>query len=157
MMGEVQAVEGMAGMPQGLAQVMNLGNLLTQTASKYPSHPGLIQCDKTHTWRQINARVDALAQHLKTQGIKPGDRVLVQMTNGLPLLESGWACFKLGAVWVPVNYRLTPVEVAYIAKSSGAVPRKANTPAESCMRSDTSPKWCSMSPKVISICVSRLK
>ena len=113
--------QDMAGMPQGLAQVMNLGNLLTQTARKYPSHPGLIQGDTTHTWQQINARVDALAQQLKIQGIQPGDRVLVQMTNGLPLLESGWACFKLGAVWVPVNYRLTPIEVAFIAKSSGAV------------------------------------
>lgn len=121
MMGEVAAIESMAGMPQGLAQVMNLGNLLTQTARKYSSHSGLIQGDKTHTWQQINARVDALAQYLKSQDIRTGDRVLVQMTNGLPLLESGWACFKLGAVWVPVNYRLTPVEVAYIAKSSGAV------------------------------------
>ncbi len=121
MMPDVTAMPGLAGMPQGLAQVMNLGHLLTQTARKYPARPGLIQGDKTHTWQQINARVDALAQHLKTQGIKPGDRVLVQMTNGLPLFESSWACFKLGAVWVPVNYRLTPIEVAYIATSSGAV------------------------------------
>ena len=120
-MGDVTAMASMAGMPHGLAQVMNLGNLLTQTACKYPTRPGLIQGDKTHSWQQMNARVDALAQQLKTQGIKPGDRVLVQMTNGLPLFESGWACFKLGAVWVPVNYRLTPIEVAYIAKSSGAV------------------------------------
>ncbi|WP_394755101.1 AMP-binding protein [Rhodoferax sp.] len=113
--------DNMAGMPQGLAQVMNLGNLLMQTACKFPSAPGLIQGEKTTTWKQINARVDALAQHLRNQGVQPGDRVLVQLTNGLPLFESSWACFKLGAVWVPINYRLTPAEVAYIAKSSGAV------------------------------------
>ena len=118
-------MSNLIGMPQGLPQVMNLGNLLTQTARKYPDLPGLIhgdkKGDKKYSWQQINTRVDALAQHLKTLGIQPGDRVLVQMTNGLPLFESCWACFKLGAVWVPINHRLTPVEVAYIAQSSGAV------------------------------------
>lgn len=110
----------LSGMPPGLPQVMNLGNLLTQTARKYPDRPGFIQGDTTCAWSQINARVDALAHHLKAQGVAPGDRILVQLANGLPLFESAWAAFKLGAVWVPVNYRLTPAEVAYIAKSSGA-------------------------------------
>jgi len=110
----------MPEMPQGLQQVMNLGNLLTQTARKYPGRPGLVQGERTHSWAQINARVDALAHHLQAQGVRPGDRILVQMVNGLPLFESAWATFKLGAVWVPVNYRLTPTEVAYIAQSSGA-------------------------------------
>lgn len=110
----------LSGMPQGLPQVMNLGNLLTQAACKYANLPGFIQGDTTRTWSQINARVDALAHHLKLRGIRPGDRILVQLANGLPLFESAWVAFKLGAVWVPVNYRLTPSEVAYIAKSSGA-------------------------------------
>jgi acyl-CoA synthetase (AMP-forming)/AMP-acid ligase II len=108
------------GMPPGLPQVMNLGNLLTQTACKYPDRPGFIQGETSCSWLQINTRVDALAHHLQAQGVAPGDRILVQLANGLPLFESAWAAFKLGAVWVPVNYRLTPAEVAYIAKSSGA-------------------------------------
>ncbi len=111
----------MPQMPQGLQQVMNLGHLLTQTARKYPALPGFIQGEASCDWAGINARVDALAHHLKSLGIRPGDRILVQLTNSLPLFESAWATFKLGAVWVPVNYRLTPLEVAYIAKSSGAV------------------------------------
>jgi acyl-CoA synthetase (AMP-forming)/AMP-acid ligase II len=114
------ASPALPGMPPGLPQVMNLGNLLTQTARKYPDRPGFIQGDTTCSWSQINARVDALAHHLQAQGVAPGDRILVQLANGLPLFESAWAAFKLGAVWVPVNYRLTPAEVAYIAKSSGA-------------------------------------
>lgn len=111
----------MPQMPQGLHQVMNLGHLLTQTAQKYPDLPGFIQGELSCSWACINARVDALAHHLRSLGIRPGDRILVQLTNGLPLFESAWAAFKLGAVWVPVNYRLTPPEVAYLAKSSGAV------------------------------------
>jgi len=76
------------GMPQGLNAVMNLGNLLTQTAHKYPELPGFIQGDQVCSWSQINARVDALATHLASLGIRPGDRLLVQLTNGLPLFES---------------------------------------------------------------------
>ena len=110
----------LAGMPQGLAQVMNLGNLLTQTARKFPRHPGFIQGELTLGWSHINARVDALAHRFAALGVRPGDRILVQLVNGLPLFESAWLAFKLGAVWVPVNYRLTPAEVAYIAQSSGA-------------------------------------
>lgn len=110
----------LAGMPQGLAQVMNLGNLLTQTARKYPQRPGFIQGEQALSWSRINARVDALAHRFAALGVRPGDRLLVQLVNGLPLFESAWVAFKLGAVWVPVNYRLTPAEVAYIAQSSGA-------------------------------------
>lgn len=115
------ALSQLEGMPSGLPQVMNLGNLLTQTARKYAGRPGLVHGDVSHTWGCINSRVDALAHYFLSQGVGPGDRILVQLTNGLPLFESAWAAFKLGAVWVPVNYRLTPPEVAYIAESSGAV------------------------------------
>ena len=44
----------------------------------------------------------------------------MQLPNGLSLFESCWAAFKLGAVWVTVNYKLMPAEVLYIAESSGA-------------------------------------
>jgi fatty-acyl-CoA synthase len=107
-------------MPKGLAQVMNLGNLLTQTAQKFPLHMGFIHADNQHTWAELNKRVDALAHRLRAMGIRAGDRILVQLTNGLPLFESAFVAFKLGAVWVPVNFRLTPSEVGFIAESSGA-------------------------------------
>ena len=96
-------------MPQGLQQVMNLGQLLTQTARKYPALPGFIQGDLCCSWACINARVDALAHYLKSLGIRPGDRVLVQLTNGLPLFESAWATFKLGG---GVGARQLPADIA---------------------------------------------
>ncbi len=36
------------------------------------------------------------------------------------MLESMWACFRIGAVWVPTNFRLLPDDVAYLATASGA-------------------------------------
>ena len=58
---------------------------------------------------------------LRSLGIRKGDRLLVQSRNTLAMFESCWVAFRLGAVWVPVNFRLTPPEVAYLGASSGAV------------------------------------
>jgi fatty-acyl-CoA synthase len=102
-------------------RVMNLGDLLTQSAQRFPQRPALIWGDKTWTWQQLNARVDGLAHGLAALGIGKGDRVLMQSRNCNQMFESMFACFKLGAVWVPVNFRLTPEDVGNLALSAGAV------------------------------------
>ncbi len=103
------------------AQSMNLGRLLTHTARLYPNHTALIQGEQTWTWSQINARVNAMVSALRGLGIKKGDRLLLQSRNNLQTFENCWTEFKLGSVWVPTNFRLTPPEVAYLGASSGAV------------------------------------
>ncbi len=52
--------------------------------------------------------------------MRHGDRVLLHARNGNAVLETMFASWMIGAVWVPTNFRLTPPEVAYLAKSSGA-------------------------------------
>ena len=102
------------------AGVMNLGQLLRQTARLFPDHVALIQDEQRWTWRQIDSRVDAMVAALRALGLKKGDRILVQSRNNLQMFESCWVAFRLGCVWVPTNFRLTPPEVAYLASSSGA-------------------------------------
>ena len=103
------------------AQVCNLAQLLRQTAALHPDRPGLVQGERQWTWREIDERVDALVAALRARGVGQGDRLLVQSRNTLAMFESCWVAFRLGAVWVPVNFRLTPPEVAYLGMSSGAV------------------------------------
>lgn len=103
-----------------LTKVMNLGNLLTQVARRHPEEPGLITSSHTHTWAEINRRVDAVCTALRDKGVKKGDKLLIHSRNNLPLFESAYVAFKLGAVWVPTNYRIAPPEAAYLARSSGA-------------------------------------
>jgi acyl-CoA synthetase (AMP-forming)/AMP-acid ligase II len=70
----------------------------------------------------MEARVDAMAAGLKREfGVGKGDRILVQSSNCNQMFESMFACFRIGAVWVPTNFRQTPDEVAYLAEASGAV------------------------------------
>ena len=100
--------------------VMNLGRLLTHTARLYPQHAGLIQGEREWGWAEIDRRVDAMVSALRQLGLKKGDKILVQSCNNVQLFESCWVAFRLGCVWVPTNFRLTPPEVAYLGASSGA-------------------------------------
>ncbi len=99
---------------------MNLGRLLSDTARRLPDRTGLVWGERSWGWRQLDDRVNALVQALRKRGLGKGDKILVQAKNSNQLFESMFAAFKLGAVWVPCNFRLTPPEVAYLASSSHA-------------------------------------
>jgi acyl-CoA synthetase (AMP-forming)/AMP-acid ligase II len=103
------------------AQVMNLAQLLRQTARLFPECTGLIHGERRWSWRELDRRVDALVAALRALGVGKGDRILVHSRNNGPMFESCWAALRLGAVWVPTNFRLEPPEVAYLGSSSGAV------------------------------------
>lgn len=102
-------------------RVMNLANFLTQAARRHPDEIGFVWGERTWTWAAMEARVNAMAAALAGEfGVGKGDRVLVQSSNCNQMFESMFACFRLGAVWVPTNYRQSPDEVAYLAQASGA-------------------------------------
>lgn len=101
-------------------RVMNLAHLLTQNARRHGDRIGFIWGDRSWTWREIDRAVSALAAALTERGIVKGDRVLVHSKNGDEMFWSMFASFRLGAVWVPTNFRLMPDEVAYLASASGA-------------------------------------
>ena len=103
-----------------LTNVMNLGELLTQIAQRHADAPGFISHGRVWSWSAINRRVDAVCTALHARGVRKGDRILVHSRNNLPLFESAWVAFKLGAVWVPTNCRIAPPEAAYLGRSSGA-------------------------------------
>lgn len=102
-------------------RVMNLAHLLRQAARRFPQEIGFVHGPAETTWAQMDARVDAMAAALVKRGIGKGDRILVQSKNCLEMFESMFAAFRIGAVWVPTNFRQTPDEVAYLAQASGAI------------------------------------
>ena len=101
-------------------RVMNLSHFLRQAARRHGEDIGFVWGERTWTWSELDRRVDAMAAALAAKGIRKGDRVLVQSKNCNQMFESMFACFRLGAVWVPTNFRQTPDEVAYLAQASGA-------------------------------------
>lgn len=101
-------------------RVMNLAHFVTQSARRFPDRLALIWGDRQWTWAEFDARVSALGRVLTEHGIGPGDRVVVQSKNSNLMLESMYACFRIGAVWVSTNFRLLPDDVTYLATASGA-------------------------------------
>jgi fatty-acyl-CoA synthase len=101
-------------------RVMNIGHFLKQSADLYPERKAILWGERSWLWKEFNARVDAVCVALAKEGVSKGDRVLVQSRNSNTMFETMFAAFKLGAVWVPVNFRLMPDDVAYIAEASGS-------------------------------------
>jgi acyl-CoA synthetase (AMP-forming)/AMP-acid ligase II len=101
-------------------RVMNLAHFLTQAARRFPDAAALVIGERVLSWRELDARTSALALALSSRGITKGDRVMVHSKNSHELIETQLAAFRLGAVWVPTNYRIAPDEAAYLAKASGA-------------------------------------
>lgn len=99
---------------------MNIGQLLANAARRHGERPGVVEGGQAITWREVADRVARIAAALRALGLAKGDRVLVQSRNSLRMFETKWAIFRAGLVWVPVNFRLTPGEVAYQAAQSGA-------------------------------------
>ncbi len=101
-------------------RVMNLSHFVRQAARRHGAEVGFVWGDETWTWAELDRRIDAMAAALSAKGVGKGDRVLVQARNCNQLYESMFVCFRLGAVWVPTNFRQTPDEVAYLGQTSGA-------------------------------------
>jgi fatty-acyl-CoA synthase len=108
------------GVTPATKRVMNLAHFLRQTARRYPHEIGFVWGERTWTWAELDRRVDAMVLGLAARGIGKGDRVLVQSKNCNQMFEAMFACFRRGAVLVPINFRLTADEVAYLARASGA-------------------------------------
>src|SRR6202049_2441 len=72
------------------------------------------------TYAQFFDRCDRWSSNLQKLGVGQGDRVAYIAPNTHAQLESFYAVPQLGAVLVPINYRLTPDDFAYIIGHSGA-------------------------------------
>ena len=115
----------MASAPKGgvapmSRRVMNLGHFVRQNARRLPDEIAFVHGPRSWTWSTMDRRIDAFATALASQGITKGDRVLVQSRNCVQMFETMFACFRLGAVYVPTNFRQSPAEVAGLAQTSGA-------------------------------------
>ena len=102
-------------------RVMNLAHFPEQQARRLPDRPAFAWGSRVWSWSEFDARVKAMAAALAAEaGIGKGDRVLVQSQNCNQLFESFFACLRLGAIWVPANYRGAPEDLRWMAELSGA-------------------------------------
>ena len=98
---------------------MNIGSLLTKASRLHGDRLAIQYGEQRLTYAELDQRIGRLAQALQILGVRPGDRVAIVQRNGPTLFETLLACFRAGAVAVPINVRLHPEEVAFICQDSG--------------------------------------
>ena len=99
---------------------MDVGSILERTAALYPERPALIDGDRVIRYRELDERVNRLANGMLGAGLNAGDRVIDLQHNAHQYIEADLALSRAGLVRVPVNTRLTSADWAYIAQDSRA-------------------------------------
>ncbi|HEY5532446.1 MAG TPA: long-chain fatty acid--CoA ligase [Candidatus Anoxymicrobiaceae bacterium] len=100
---------------------MNVGEWTTVRAALNPDDP-FVACDDGREYNNLefNKRVNRVANALPSVGIALGERIAALLPNNPEFLELLFATSKIGAIMVPLNYRLGPAELAYMLEDSGA-------------------------------------
>ena len=91
-----------------------------RTRKLYPQHEAVVDGDLRLTYAEFFDRCDRWSAALQTLGVRQGDRVAYIAPNTHAQLESFYAVPQIGAVLVPINYRLTSDDFAYLINHSGA-------------------------------------
>ena len=86
----------------------------------YPDKVAVIDEGKEFTYREFGQRIDQLSSALHHAGIEKGDHVAVMLPNTHYMLECFYGICQLGAVMVPLNYRLSAADLEYIITHSDA-------------------------------------
>ncbi|HEY3681888.1 MAG TPA: long-chain fatty acid--CoA ligase [Streptosporangiaceae bacterium] len=97
-----------------------IGHWATRQAFLAGDRVALVSGERQITYAEFDARTSALARALVGLGVRRFDRVALLAPNSPEFMETLFACAKLGAICVPVNFRLGPSEIAHILADSGA-------------------------------------
>ena len=95
--------------------MVNLSSFVFYHARLTPERVALIFGDQRITYAALANRVNALAAYLHREGIGADDVVAVLMKNSCAFIEIAFAVSHVGAVLLPINFRLAAEEVRYIA------------------------------------------
>ena len=100
---------------------MNTTDFLNIAAAICPDKTAIVFEDKRYTFSQLNERVNRLANGLLDWGVKKGDRVAFLQVNCNQCVETYFAVAKIGAIYLPLNFRAKEKELTYMLNSSEAM------------------------------------
>lgn len=99
---------------------MVINDWVINNARRFPDKVGIISKDVRYTFKEVDERVNRLANALIRLGLKKGDRVAFLDRNCPQYLEFYFGVARAGMVGVPLNYRLVNREYNYLLNNSGA-------------------------------------
>ena len=99
---------------------MHAADLLSKRAHLTPDREALVELatGRRYTYAELNARANRLANLLRERlGIQPGERVSVLAHNSIAYIDLFYGLAKIGAIFAPLNWRLTARELTYIVNN----------------------------------------
>ncbi len=99
---------------------MNTTEFLSIAVAICPDKMATVFEGKRYTFSQLNDRVNSLANALSKLGVKKGDRVAILQVNCNQCVETYFATAKLGAIYVPLNFRAKGNELTHMLNSAEA-------------------------------------
>jgi fatty-acyl-CoA synthase len=99
---------------------MAIGDIVKKQSFYTPDKVAMIIDDREHTFRELNERTNRVGNFLIGKGIRKGDRISVLLLNCIEFMDVYFAAAKIGAIFVPLNYRLAPAELEYQLNDCGS-------------------------------------
>ena len=99
---------------------IGLGHWFAERALRTPERMALHFEGRDWTYRQFQAEIEDTAARLAAHGVAKGERVAFLGHNQPMFLFAMFACARLGAIFTPLNFRLTGPELAFMLEDSGA-------------------------------------
>jgi fatty-acyl-CoA synthase len=99
---------------------MHAADLLSKRARLTPDREALLELatGARYTYAELNARANQLANFLRERlGVRKGDRVSILAHNGIVYIDLFYGLAKIGAIFTPLNWRLTANELSYIVNN----------------------------------------
>lgn len=99
---------------------MTLDQIVERNGLRFPDKIALVSGDREITWRQLDRRVDRVANALRARGLAEGERVAILLANRIEMIESYFGISRAGMSAVPLNYRLSGPELGAVLGAAGA-------------------------------------
>ena len=100
--------------------VINIGDWIKKWSFLQPHKTAFIFEDRPFTYQQANLRINQLCHLLLARGVRKGDRISVLLYNCHQYIEIFFALSTIGAILVPLNWRLAGPELQFLIEDSGA-------------------------------------
>ena len=96
----------------------NVSEAFLLSVRRFPQKTALVFGEERYTYEKANNRINRIANALLTRGIRAGDKVAFLLPNRCEIVLLYYAIQKIGAVAVPLNFRLIAREIALLLKNS---------------------------------------
>ncbi len=107
--------------------MLSLAAVLAESARRYPDKVAVVDRDSRITYADLWRQALAYAGNLRAHGVRPGDTVALLAPNVADFPRAYFGILAAGATVVPVHLLLTPAEMAYVLRDSGATLLVAET------------------------------